>query len=517
MTHLLQLFLLSSAVGVLFASRCLYDDFTFWFNRDDGFERCTFSQAARKVFGDQVSNVTVNLLDKATCAVPPYPWTKTNFHDVYVDWSRTLNFTSGWARCTTGTFLTAIYGKSVGDYKDYNIDHVRCSRPLRYPNVQGSCDSVDVVGCLYNHQVCQCKNGFYAKGIFKDGGKGHTFCLAYIECCQMQKTMVGLNSVDKVKSWIMDVILSDTAKLANQLGFAYCKGCLAHFIGEGFKRRGETWHADTSGKCDGYKSKQRLSITLKDWGFMLKDTVFKKRIRRPVKAMFLLTGIADSHGGKDKYAERHIVGFHHYRRVVHTPKSKWPDFDKLGITIRYNPVPVKDMNSNASFIFNYTTIDTSYDETNNQQLRTIRGTKGKAFDGRNQMKYVANARYEKFETKYIAKVLPTFSVTFSGFLQRDLPDPRNKTDPRLKIEPEIFTYEIGNSTTPFYTALRHMREQKSYPVFWNETNDPMYDAGSVLDFLINEDTYAINLKGTIEDIVPDGIDIKWYNITDDPI
>ncbi|XP_059158454.1 uncharacterized protein LOC131942576 [Physella acuta] len=513
MTHLLHLILLSSAVGVLFAPRCLYDDFTFWFNRDDGFERCTFSQAARKVFGDQVSNVTVNLLDKATCAVPPYPWTKTNFLDVYVDWSRTLNFTSGWARCPTGTFLTAIYGKSVGDYKDYNIDHVRCSRPLRYPNVQGSCDSVDVVGCLYNHQVCQCKKGFYAKGIFKDGGKGHTFCLAYIECCQMQKAMVGLNSVDKLKSWIMDLTLSDTAKLADQLGFAYCKGCLAHFIGEGFKRRGETWHADTSGKCDGYKSKQRLSITLNDWGFMLKDTIFKETIRRPVKREYIKSGISDSQGGKYKSDVQSYVGLNYLRRVEHTPGKKWADFDRLGITIRYTPPPIKGM-SNASYTFKYTKTKTSYDETGNEHFKNISVTKEQKYNGRSKMMYTVYARYEKLKTSYTAKVLPTFSVTFSGLLQRDLPDPRNKTDPRLKVEPKTKSCTIGNSTTPFYTALRHMREQKSYPCFWNEMNGHWYDAGSVLDILVNEDTYAFDLKGTIEDYIPDGIDIYWDRPSD---
>jgi hypothetical protein len=80
-----------------------------------------------------------------------------------------------------------------------------------------------------------------------------------------------LTTLSDVKTRVMDVTMSDLALLAHYLGYGWCAGCRGQWVGEDFRRSGDSWHADKKGPCDGYKSDQRLKINYGDFKFSVKD------------------------------------------------------------------------------------------------------------------------------------------------------------------------------------------------------------------------------------------------------
>ena len=80
-----------------------------------------------------------------------------------------------------------------------------------------------------------------------------------------------LTSLSDVKTRVMDVTMQDLALLSHYLGYGWCSGCRAQWVGEDFRRSGDSWHPDKKGPCNGYKSDQRLQLHYGDFKFSVKD------------------------------------------------------------------------------------------------------------------------------------------------------------------------------------------------------------------------------------------------------
>ena len=65
--------------------------------------------------------------------------------------------------------------------------------------------------------------------------------------------------------------MKDLAYLAHYLGYGWCAGCRAEYVGEDFRRSGDEWHASKAGPCDGYKADHRLKLIYGDFKFSVKD------------------------------------------------------------------------------------------------------------------------------------------------------------------------------------------------------------------------------------------------------
>ena len=75
-----------------------------------------------------------------------------------------------------------------------------------------------------------------------------------------------------MKTRVMDVTMKDLARLAHYLGYGWCAGCRAQWVGEDFRRSGDSWHADKKpGSCSGYKSDHRLKLHYGDFKFSVKN------------------------------------------------------------------------------------------------------------------------------------------------------------------------------------------------------------------------------------------------------
>ena len=80
-----------------------------------------------------------------------------------------------------------------------------------------------------------------------------------------------LTSLSDVKTRVMDLTMNDLAYLAHYLGYGWCAGCRAQYVGEDFRRERDEWHVDTAGPCDGYKADHRLKLKYGNFTFSVKD------------------------------------------------------------------------------------------------------------------------------------------------------------------------------------------------------------------------------------------------------
>lgn len=135
----------------------------------------------------------------------------------------------------------------------------------------------------------------------------------------------------------MDVTLRSLAYLAHYLGYGWCAGCRGQYVGEDFKRNGDSWEAvftDRSFPCDGYKSDQRLKIHYKDFKFSMKDIKFGE-----LQVDELVPVVVDS--GKftntDKNPKKVSITreLNYARTVTHTTTSSWKHAHELGLEISY--------------------------------------------------------------------------------------------------------------------------------------------------------------------------------------
>lgn len=72
--------------------------------------------------------------------------------------------------------------------------------------------------------------------------------------------------------------MSNLALLAHYLGYGWCAGCRGQWVGEDFRRSGDSWQADTNEPCDGYKATQRLNLNYGDFSFSVKDIKYGKAV-----------------------------------------------------------------------------------------------------------------------------------------------------------------------------------------------------------------------------------------------
>ena len=67
-----------------------------------------------------------------------------------------------------------------------------------------------------------------------------------------------LSSLDQAKSRIMDVTLTNIARLAQALGYGWTGGCRSPSSGMDFRREGDTWKANYQKPCEGYRAQGNL-------------------------------------------------------------------------------------------------------------------------------------------------------------------------------------------------------------------------------------------------------------------
>ena len=137
----------------------------------------------------------------------------------------------------------------------------------------------------------------------------------------------------------MDVTLPDLALLAHFLGYGWCAGCRAQWVGEDFRRNGDSWEADKKGPCNGYKADRRLKLHYGDFKFGIKNIRYGSPVIQSLTPEVYISGTvtnSDPHPTKTTI-EREVRSV---RTVTHTTTSSWKHSHELGIEISYTPPSV---------------------------------------------------------------------------------------------------------------------------------------------------------------------------------
>ena len=139
-----------------------------------------------------------------------------------------------------------------------------------------------------------------------------------------------------VKTRVMDVTMSNLATLAHYLGYAWCASCYAQWVGEDFRRNGDSWEADTQGTCKGYKATQRLKMHYEDFHFSMKSITYGKALIEELQPEAYYSGVLrnDDPNPADIEIERTVTTT---RTVTHTVTTNWQKSHDVGIEISYSP------------------------------------------------------------------------------------------------------------------------------------------------------------------------------------
>ena len=156
------------------------------------------------------------------------------------------------------------------------------------------------------------------------------------------KAIPSLKSLSDVKTRVMDVTLDNLALLAHYLGYGWCAGCRAQYVGEDFKRRADSWEADKKGPCNGYKSNHRLKLHYKHFSFGIKNIKYGKAVIQSLVPQTYDSGPVrnpDPHPLTTTIT-REVSST---RSVTHTTTSSWSNSHELGVTIGYQPSSLTGM------------------------------------------------------------------------------------------------------------------------------------------------------------------------------
>lgn len=318
-----------------------------------------------------------------------------------------------------------------------------------------------------------------------------------------------LDDLNKVKTRVMDNTMADVASLADNLGYGWCSGCSAENVGENFRRYGDTWSADQSGRCVGYMSNHRLSIAYSDWSFVLKDITYGAPKKVDLETELIKSGTVRNFGTQDTI-ENITQSVISVRNVFHTQTSEWKHSDELNILLTYKP-----RSRRAGYKFNYENNSTTTDETNSQQSETFTINSSKRVKPNSTKHWRITLSKTRTSVTYTATIVPRFSTQLRGFLRyggRTLIYPNFHYQYHGKEDRPTFNYTFGNSSTPFYAALRQQSNTNSQPWLWNDIINYYPNASGLISDLCSETRYGFNLTGQFDDFFVKVFHFQWIDV-----
>ncbi|XP_032239144.2 uncharacterized protein LOC5513729 [Nematostella vectensis] len=171
------------------------------------------------------------------------------------DWWSSFDRNNRWNTCPNGYFLQGL-DRNDGQSLD-NIEVGKCCKPANHPHWYGHCYDQDVRASFDKEGTSKCRDGYFMTGLYR-GNCDEIYCIEMFKCCKMVPTPPKMQSLDDVKTRIMDETMAELALLAHYLGYGWCASCRAQFVGEDFRRNGDSWEADRKGPCNGYMNHHRL-------------------------------------------------------------------------------------------------------------------------------------------------------------------------------------------------------------------------------------------------------------------
>ncbi|GFR69242.1 biomphalysin [Elysia marginata] len=453
---------------------------------------------------DRKSSDHLYLLEKASCCSRPHPWQYSSYLVVHADWWKILDYTNRWGRCPDGYFLNGLYRSE--DHAGWlnNIEEGRCVKAADAPNKYATCYNHDIEICFDNKGWCKCNSGYFVTGVYRAGCNA-LHCMKYLRCCKPATSREILDELFKVKVHVMDISLRNMALLAHYMGYGWCAGCRSPWVGDDFVKSGDTWLADKSRRCSGYKSNHRLSLAFGDWSFGTKEILYGQAVVDELQPESVDDGVIVNNDPTPatKTVTRTEVSI---RSVKHTTTSSWKSSAELGIEVSYTPSGATGgVGGSVSYKFNYESGFTTQDSSQQQQSRTFTISSSKNLEPYSSVRFQLMMSKIRSTVPYTAKVLVRFSTEFKGFLRWGGGSNEANTNYHAKhrgsSKRPTVNYKFGSTSVPFYTALYQESSQAQRPWLWYDLKNNHGSVQGIINSLVDEDKYTISLSGKFEDVI----------------
>lgn len=303
---------------------------------------------------------------------------------------------------------------------------------------------------------------------------------------------------------MMDFTLHDMGVLADIVGYEKSHSCVTTFPGEDFYSIGNRCYADEM-KCHGDDRKDRLVLNYTDWHFEIKNMKYRNHVVQEMPPEILSTGYIINNENVQKTVTLNFSTTV-TRQVTHT-NNRFKELWKLGIYLKYPP-PL-EIKKNASYKFRDEAHTEFNDETNNKQSQVFPVVSSWTLKPYSAVKWDRVLLQTRTLLAYKTTVLAKFSIKIQGVI-------RGKNLHELFQPPRItapFTvhYRFGNSSTPFYRALKEDNDTNASPWMWRKLIKNK-NAKHVISRLLNEKLYLFQLSGEFADIVGKNVTVSLERV-----
>ncbi|XP_028394008.1 uncharacterized protein LOC114518245 [Dendronephthya gigantea] len=484
-----------------------------WWSSFDkkGYSTCSFqSTYMNGLYRNDYGSDKIYRLEEVKCCGRTPPYYNQPTQCMAADWVHSLDNNHRWSTCPTGHFLQGLY-RSDGNNL-HNIEYGKCCKPANHPYWWGDCYDHDIKISFDSKGVSKCNAEYYMTGLYRGGCDGLS-CIEKIKCCKMYPNPPTLTSLSDVKTRVMDVTMKHFALLAHYLGYGWCSGCRAEWVGEDFRRSGDSWHASKAGSCEGYKSDQRLKLNYGDFKFSIKDIKYGDPVIQSLQPTVYDSGrvVNDDVSSLVHKIEREIRSV---RTVSHTTTSSWKYSHELGIEISYSPPGATGgVGGKVNYKFNYEKSSTTSDSTSNQQYNSIKILSQKTLNPNSAATYKIMLTKTRSTVPYTATVIAHFSGEMDGFLRWGGGYGGDSTNyhyqHRGSGDRPTFKYRFGSASKPFYTALKEESDRSMRPWQWTDMKNRYTSAQSIINTLVDEKLYEFTLTGKFEDVIGQHAEVQW--------
>ncbi|XP_059159702.1 uncharacterized protein LOC131943541 [Physella acuta] len=465
----------------------------------------------RNLMPNPSSNDYIYDLEEAECCTRNPPWNNSKTMVVNADWWTLFNNNNVWVTCPAGYFLNGLY--RTGGFGGWlsNIEEGRCSKPAGHPASYGHCYDMDISSCFDDKNLCRCNADYYVTGLYKSSCD-KLYCLDGLRCCTTVPVQEDVDSFDALKTRVMETTQMELAYLAHYLGFAWSYGCNAHFVGEDFVRNYDSWEAQRSSRCTGYRNDLRLNITYGNWSFEIKDIRYGAPLIQEMQQPELMDSGVLYNDEPTPATKTIIRSVNNSKVFTHSAYSDWRNFPNYTIQQSSSPFTYGNLFGQQGYIFNGTS---SMNEAEEERTNTFSVSSSKTLLPNTAAKWYFFVVKTRTALTYTAEIVVKFSTNFNSFLRGvgSATATNYHTTYFNTSDRPNYNYTFGDASTPFYKALKQQSYGNLAPWLWNDMKMAFPEASKLINDLTNEDRYVFKIKGRFENILGAHAEFRWDDQT----
>ncbi|EDO41900.1 predicted protein [Nematostella vectensis] len=400
------------------------------------------------------------------------------------DWWSSFDRNNRWNTCPNGYFLQGL-DRNDGQSLD-NIEVGKCCKPANHPHWYGHCYDQNVRASFDKEGTSKCRDGYFMTGLYR-GNCDEIYCIEMFKCCKMVPTPPKMQSLDDVKTRIMDETMAELALLAHYLGYRWHRGS---------NRRPTFKYKFGDSSTPFYSAlKKQNDRSMRPWEWH----EMKARYSHAQTLINALTGESKYEftlTGQFEDVIGHHVDIHWSTTSLKVPRGlertlAETHFPKIkGISPKH--VFPKPPAGHLSMSKPHTLLllpNINYDAPDNN-------VHGNTTDPPRMFPKPSKV---DISIKAPQKIPHVPNVDDESELNEHCGSNRRPT----------FKYKFGDSSTPFYSALKKQTDRSMRPWEWHEMKARYSHAQILINALTDESKYEFTLTGQFEDVIGHHVDIHW--------